>query len=363
MAKIEVFISTILVKIIYYITYFFPVNKNKIVINSYFNNDLGLEYSRLYDLLDKEGYIVKCILVKFKGNALGKLKYLFGLFYQTYLFNTSKVILLDGNNFVYSTINVKKQVKVIQLWHATGAIKNFGNLTKRRYQIKGYDSLIVSSDFFKDIFSRALNTEINNIHPLGITKTDYLFDDEFINDRKELFYQKNPHLIEKKIILYAPTFRGDGVDDARVDSDIGELTDYLSEEYHLIASLHPLSKEYNLKDINKKIDMQKEDLYTLLCVSDIIISDYSALIFDASLLNKKIIMYLYDLDTYTETRGLCLNIDEMPLTKCFNIEELYHSIITAEKNIDNSDFINKYVSALDGNSTDRIFLHIKDMMN
>ncbi|MDF9866608.1 CDP-glycerol glycerophosphotransferase (TagB/SpsB family) [Bacilli bacterium PM5-3] len=359
MKKIEVFIARVLVYITYYLTLLLPIKNNQVTIISYFNNDLGLEFSKLSDILIADGYIVKQSLHKFKSNALGKLSYLFSFIYQTYLFNTSKVIVLDGNNFVFSTINVKKDVKTIQLWHATGAIKQFGINTSRRYEIKGYDSLIVSSSFFKEIFAKALNTDINNVHDLGVCKTDYLFDNNFIMERKKEFYLKYPDLVGKKIVLYAPTFRGEGIEDMKFDGNINDLDAMLGEDYQVAVKLHPLIKSYDLANV---MDFTNEDLYTLLCVSEYVISDYSALIFDAAILNKKIILYLYDLDNYTKERGLCLNIDELLLQKSYTIDNIYDIIIENNVCINNAKFIEKYLSAIDGNSTIRIANHIKKII-
>ena len=356
MKKLEVIIAKIMVIITYYLTFLVPIKKKRISFISYFNNELGLEFTKLNDLLINDGYEIKYSLRQFKGNALGKLTYLFSFVYQTYLFNTSRIIILDGNNFVHATIKAKKGVETVQLWHATGAIKKFGTPTKRRYEIKGYDHLIVASAFFKEIFAKALNTKIENVYDLGVCKTDYLFDAEFIEQKKASFYQTNPHLKDKKIILYAPTFRGEGIEDVKLVSDIGQMKNYLADDYHLLVKLHPLITKY---DLSEDVEITKDDLYTLLCVADFVISDYSALIFDAVLLNKRIILYLNDFEQYEKERGLCLNLAQLPLKKGYTINDVCAIIMEYEEDVDNSSFVSEYLLALDGKSTERIYRHIK----
>ncbi|MDR3214859.1 MAG: CDP-glycerol glycerophosphotransferase family protein, partial [Bacilli bacterium] len=199
MRKIELIIARMLVKITFYLTYLFRIKKQRISIISYFNDQLGLEYTKLNNELIKK-YEVKYDLRKFNNTYWGKLQYLFSFIYQTYLFNTSAIVILDGNSFVLSTIKKKPQVKTIQIWHAIGAIKDFGSKTRRRYQIKDYDYLITSSPYFSEVFAQRLNTDINHCYDTGYIKSDYLFDKDFISKQRTLFYDKYPQYLNKKLI-------------------------------------------------------------------------------------------------------------------------------------------------------------------
>lgn len=357
--KIEVVIARFLIYISYVVTYLIPVKKRRVSIISYFNHELGLEFSDLAMLLEEEGYELKYDLHKFNSNLWGKFKYLFSFMHQTYLFNTSKLVILDGNSFVFSSIKTKDIVHTMQLWHATGAIKRFGGQSERRYEIKGYDSLIVASEYFKNIFSDYLNTDLAKTHVLGVCKTDYLFKQEFKQSKMIEFYLKYPELKNKKIILYAPTFRGTGIEDINNNNvALDQIQEELGNEYQLVVKYHPL--------INKSIktnnyDFSNLDLYQLLFVSDYVISDYSALLYDAALLNKKIVMYLYDINEYKNNRGLCVDLDDFIFEKSYNIKELLNSIKNY-KNKDYKKFNEKYLTVTNGNSTKNIFMFINRIM-
>ncbi len=97
---------------------------------------------------------------------------------------------------------------------------------------------------------------------------------------------KYPELKDKKLCLYAPTFRGNIIDGLKIQS-----FDFTVKDYVVLYKFHPL-----LGDIqcNGGVNMNKEDLYTLMQVSDCLISDYSSVIFDYSLLNKPMISYIPD---------------------------------------------------------------------
>lgn len=359
MKKIEVIVARILIYISYIVTILIPVKKNRVSIISYFNKDLGLEYTKLVDLLQSNNYEIRYDMHKFNANLWGKFKYLFSFMHQTYLFNTSRLVILDGNSFVYANIKTKKRVHTMQLWHATGAIKCFGMDSNRRYEIKGYDSLIVGSEFFKSIFSKALNTSIENTHALGICKTDYLFDEEYKQEKISYFYKQYPELKNKKIVLYAPTFRGEGIEDMNCGtSNVNQLEESLNDEYQLIVKFHPLAKENQEKYM---YDMSKEELYTLLFVAEFVISDYSALVYDAALLNKNIIMYLYDIKAYQESRGLCVDINDFSFEKSYNINELSNAIINFEKQ-DYTDFNNKYLAMNNGQSHTNVYKFIESIV-
>lgn len=352
--NLEKTIAKLLVKISFYLTYPIKVKPNRVSIISYFNNEYGLEFTALVDQLEKNNIEVKSSLNHFKASPLGKLRYLFSFIHQTYLFNTSALIILDGNSFVDANINKKTNTKTYQLWHALGAIKKFGE--ERRYENKPYDYVIVSSDYFKKPFSLALNTPLNNIYSLGNIKSDYLFNKEYLDNLTTKFYLKYPELKNKNIVLYAPTFRGTGLEDMQIsDGNINELKTKLGEDYHLIVKQHPLivNNDYNNYD---------DDLYTLLNIADFVISDYSALVFDAVILNKPIILYLYDYEEYKKTRGFFLDPMQLGLKVTFNINDLYDIILEGEFDKVNQQVRNKFLTDIDGESLTRVSHQILDIL-
>ena len=108
-------------------------------------------------------------------------------------------------------------------------------------------------------------------------------------------------------ILYAPTFRSDGSNNA--DELISNID---SDKYNLIISLHP-------KDIAKKddkvicIDRKKYSTLEFIRVSDYVITDYSAVAIESCILNKKVIFYVYDYDEYNTENGININLfKELP---------------------------------------------------
>ncbi|MDE5538995.1 MAG: CDP-glycerol glycerophosphotransferase family protein, partial [Bacilli bacterium] len=149
------------------------------------------------------------------------LKYYFLLYKQMYYIATSKVIITDGYNILISTLKHKKDTKIIQMWHALAAIKQFGcesigkkdgmapNTAKILEVHNHYDYILAGSDAMIEPFSAAFNTEISKILPIGTPYIDYLLTKKV--DKKNI-YKNYPELKKKPVILYSPTFRRNGHD-------------------------------------------------------------------------------------------------------------------------------------------------------
>lgn len=110
----------------------------------------------------------------------------------------------------------------MQLWHACGAFKTFG-LTRMGKQggapqtsmnHRNYDLVPVSSDTVRDIYAEAFGISGSKVQALGVPRTDLLFDWDYEEKKREELYGKYPILKENRVILFAPTFRGDGNKDA-----------------------------------------------------------------------------------------------------------------------------------------------------
>ena len=84
----------------------------------------------------------------------------------------------------------------------------------------------------------------------------------------------------------------------------------LGSGYALLYKLHPLLKHEELSDDRRIYNMNDADLHELFCVADVLISDFSSIIFDFSLLDKQICYYVPDLDQYMEERGCFVDYAE-----------------------------------------------------
>lgn len=208
-----------------------------------------------------------------------------------------------------SILKKRKEQVYIQTWHGYGTMKKMGydvNNAKERPpldHVKEWDYLITNDQVSEDIMlsSTGYNKELAQI---GTPRTDSILknvqDDKFIkNLKKELHIPKN-----KKVILYAPTFRDEQLDMENVDLKIDALSNL--KDYIILTRVHPLIRHKINKTNNKNfIDVSLyPDVNELLVITDILITDYCSIVFEYALLERPMIFYGYDYQEYLNTRGL-----------------------------------------------------------
>ena len=222
---------------------------------------------------------------------------------------TSRYFIIDDYYFPVYVIKPRKDVEIIQLWHSAGALKKFGLSTEgkpfgpskdylKHVNIHGnYTKAYVSSTEVIPFFAEAFNMPEKHIYPLGVPRTDYFFEDEIIKKLRFDFYAAYPELVDKKILLYAPTFRGKShyQDAFELPFDVEYMADQLAEDYALIIHLHPYMRANCLGAWHSdNFVYHIQDTFViqeLLAITDILITDYSTVFFDYSLLRRPMIFY------------------------------------------------------------------------
>ena len=312
-------IVNIILRVVNVFVGFFSIKNNQVAFVSLEANKLESDLKLIYDKLSQDhSFVLKTVLINYnKKNLINNFLYLLNCIKQIYVINTSKVVLITDNNYVIS--NFKREgVKVIQIWHATGAIKKFGNAIKREYPIKNYDYVIANSEYWKVPYQEAFNVNKENVVVTGMPRVDHLVDQNYIEKTKLKLLNKYPLLKNKKVILYAPTFRGNIYQGMKsVDFDAKKLLDQLDDQYVLVYKLHPLLLDKPITDDQRIINLNYEDTHDLFTISDMLISDFSSIIFDYSFFNKPMYFFVPDLDEYLSTLGCFVDYQKiMPGAIC-----------------------------------------------
>lgn len=233
---------------------------------------------------------------------------------------TSRVIFVDNYYGFLAKSNFKPGVKCIQLWHANGAIKKFGlkdpstelrsekAIQRFKAVYQRFSTVVVGSDAMANIYKQAFGIDDKRIVGTGIPRTDVFFDHSKKNNVEERFKNKYPFLEKKKVILYAPTYREDELIDAKLNLDLKKMANRLEEDYVLLLKLHPAIKN-RIKlsaDVSEFVyDFSNyQSMNELLFITDILITDYSSIPFEYTLLNRPVIFFLYDLEDYKNVRGI-----------------------------------------------------------
>lgn len=299
-----------LLNVIYFFFKIFPINDKKVFFLSRQSNKPSVDFNYLIKEFEKREYKVVCITKRMEkrlSQILFKMPLV--IFQQLYHLATSKYCIVDTYNITVSVLKHKKNLKIIQIWHSMGAIKKFGYdalNTPKKIKIastmkmhKNYNIVLTGSKAMTPYFSSAFGVDKDKCVTLGLPRIDYLIETE--NKNKEKIYKKYPSFKKKKTILYVPTFRDDH------HYKINELVNIIDyKKYELIIKLHPNTKLE--EPLSNKVKVCDEfNSLELISVADYVITDYSGISIEASVLNKPVYLYVYDYEAYSKNPGL--NID------------------------------------------------------
>ncbi|MBC8500891.1 MAG: CDP-glycerol glycerophosphotransferase family protein [Nanoarchaeota archaeon] len=266
--------------------------------------------------------------------------------------------------------NLNGRFNIIMTWHGT-VIKKIGFdnyyyknsnpilkwLLKKQYT--KYRLILNTCEYSKRISERSYRCKSIIT---GYPRNDVLFDDELstVNLREKLNLKKY-----KKIILYAPTYRDYAKKPSFSEHGLIMLNKLLEEKnYVLIMKAHALETSLinpqltNIKNITPQVD----DIQELLPCIDVVITDYSGVIFDFSLLLKPLLLYAYDYEGYVEKRGVYFDVQEefKPIV-CRTEEEIIYCLKKEDFEI-NKKFVkkirDKFNKYHDGNSSKRVFEYL-----
>ncbi len=311
------------------------------------------DYKRVYHYLTlgrgtKLKYVNRCFSLMPK---LAKAKYVF---------------ISDGSNIV-AALKLRRGTTLVQTWHGCGALKKFGNdVAGSKVCFANEDIVTVSSEAAVPAFAGAMGLREDVICPIGVPHTDLYFSKSFRKHCKEL---KEEFLAgrNKKLVLYAPTFRGDvnaPKDASGLNLDI--MYKHLNQEYIVISKLHPLlrpvKRSYRHRDFYYDVG-SVWSIEEALMVCDILVTDYSSIIFDYSLLNKPAIFYAYDREEYEKEVGFYLDYGKaMPGKICTSTMDVIKEIKNGSYDVaDMRAFKEKYMSACDGHSSERLVEKLRNI--
>lgn len=253
---------------------------------------------------------------------------------------TSEKVIVDNYFGFLAVTDFKENVTCVQLWHAAGAIKQFGlrdlsienrpPSAFRRFKAvySRFDYVVIGSDKMAAIFKEGFGIKEKQLLRTGIPRTDFFFDHENLEKAAQSLRRYFPIIDEKKVILYAPTYRDQELHVQELKMDIEKMYKYFHDDYVLFLSLHPAVKvdiENNHPDF--AIDVTTYNINHLLVIADVLISDYSSIIFEYSLFNKPMVFFAYDIDEYAEERGFWEVYEELvPGPVAYNMDDLVEVI-------------------------------------
>ena len=349
---------------------FTKIEKNKVLFLSDVRETLGGNLELVYNMLPDTKFNKK---VSLKADRRAKRGIKEGLELHVDL-ATSEYIILEDLSRATLSIKLKKGQQLCQLWHAPGAFKKFGysrkDITNVHSAYRKYTKAIVSSKEIEHCYAEAFGITEDKVKATGIPRTDMFFDKKSTEEKKEKLYFTYPKLKDKKVILFAPTYRGTPFsNDASYDFsklDLQKIYDELKDEYVFVFKWHPAIYNNIQRGITEMPDISKyndfyidlseyRDINDLLLVTDVLVTDYSSVIFDYALVNKPVVYFTYDLEEYENGRGLYYEFKDYVYGE---VAKNSNELIDAIKNENMSSelrasFMEKFMEACDGNATEK----------
>lgn len=240
-------------------------------------------------------------------------------------------------------------------------------------QKQEWDYLIAANPFSTETFRRCFKFD-NEMLEVGYPRNDLMYHPN--KDQITLDLKKKLGIpLDKKTILYAPTWRDDefygaGQYKFTLKLDLQKMKEALSDEYVvLLRTHHYIADNLDVTGVEDfAINLSKyDDITEIYLVSDICITDYSSVFFDYANLKRPVLFYTYDIEKYRDIlRGFYIDINkEVPGPLLYTTEE----VVEAIQNIDSiseqykeryEEFYERFCSVDDGNASkravERVFL-------
>ncbi|WP_244887339.1 CDP-glycerol glycerophosphotransferase family protein [Bacillus xiamenensis] len=291
------------------------------------------DFEMLKPILDKYTDYQNIIFVK--RNSKDYLKYL----------ATAKYLI---NNSTFQPFFIcKKEQVYINTWHGTplkymgfdipgnpahsqNVLRNFLNSDYLISPNEHTTSMFINSYKLKHLFSGGIIEE-------GYPRIDLTLNTNPLEFKKDLHSFGVDLSLEKKTIVYAPTWKGTSVGKVKnnliqITSDLNYLHERYSQEYNILLKLHPFlyHQASQLVELQGRLIPDFVDTNMLLSATDLLITDYSSIFFDFLVTNKPVLFYMWDADEYNEERGMYFNLKDLPGPRLYNIKDLADSIACIE---------------------------------
>ncbi|MCR2821424.1 CDP-glycerol glycerophosphotransferase family protein [Lederbergia panacisoli] len=307
---------SIVFQILYLLFHIFPVNSKRILFASDSRAEIGGNQKFVYEEMISRNLDFDYKFM-FKENSFVK-KSPIEIMKLAYYCATSRFILLEENYPMISPLTIRKNADLVQLWHGAGAFKKFGysrmgqpggpKINSKDH--RNYTKAVVSTKNVATHYAESFDIDKDTIYPLGVPRTDIFFDEEYKEQKRNELYEQYPFLKGKKVILFAPTFRGRGRKEAHYPMEylnFEKLYENLKDEYVFLFKFHfiilnKVTIPYQYSDFFYDFTDYRE-VNDLLLIADLLITDYSSICFEYSLLDRPMLFFAYDVEEYISKRG------------------------------------------------------------
>lgn len=287
-----------------------------------------------------------------------------------YLLGRADFVFIDDYFAMLDSVKLAPDSTIVQVWHAGSGFKAVGYSRFGKYGSprlsnahRKYTYAITGSKHLVPVYAEVFGIEEGAVVPTGLPRIDTFLDPDRTRATVEAFYAENPDLRGKRLILFAPTFRGRGIRDAYYDYsrlDLDALYEYCGEDtvilfrmHHFVTEPVPIPPLYRdrMRDFSTFPDGND-----LLHVVDLLVTDYSSIIYEYSLLRRPMLFFAYDKDSYASTRGFHRDyVETAPGKVCTTFDQFMEALRTNDFEEWRRDaFVEHNFDHVDTHSADRV---------
>lgn len=365
----------------YLVGWFMPIDNNKIVVSSFSGKGYGDNPKYIVEELIKTNESLRIIWIlrdieDKKSLPVGVEYCLEKSFMSTFHLRTAK-IWIDNcrKSFRYKRANQF----YLQTWHGF-ALKRIEKDVQEKLS-KGYikgalidsnhiDLIISCSKFMTNLYTKSFWYD-GEVLELGAPRNDILLKNS--DEVKSKVFEYFDISCEKGIVLYAPTFRADK-SLLPYTIDYGMLEEVCENKFKkecvILVRMHPAMSDMNIDGLSfdgKKIINANlyPDIQELLCAADVVISDYSSLMFDFALSKKPCFIFATDIENYKKDRNFYFDLSRLPFPIAETNEKLKENILGFDNSVyakSLEDFFNMVGMVRDGQSSKKIAKLISEVL-
>jgi len=350
-----------------------PVCQDSVILATNRTQTLTDNLRFIFDRIDQEKYHVTTFFLS-RPSTSWTSRLLAQLRFVAKMATTQYTIVDDFLPPVYA-LRLRPGVRLVQVWHALGALKRVGYSRGGKnggpgatsISHKNYTDVIVSATSIRKNFAEAFAVSIDKVHATGAPRSDLFFNPREQESARASIHAAYPLLKGKRVILFAPTFRGERKRTAHYPSaylDLDRMHAELGDEDILVLRMHPFVKDRvpippACRD--KIIDLSDYPEFNhILLLCELLVTDYSSAIFDYSLLKRPVVFYAPDLDMYTRDRGFYYDFSEYaygPVVRDLDslLPLLGTTTVYEERR---TRFCKRFLDACDGHATERFLATI-----
>lgn len=348
-----------------------PKNGSRILFMTETKDYLWGNLKYIHDRIIERGLSSRFKITCSCRKSVGHKKSILSWIKTVYNIAASDYIFIDDYAPVFGFFKLYEKTCLIQVWHAGEGFKSVGysRFGKDGSPFpsgschKAYTWALTGAPNLIKVYEEVFGIEKSAFLPLGMARLDHFLDQTYIDTFKDKFFAQYPDLKNKRVILFAPTFRGTGQKEAWYDYralDFKQIYDFCGNDTIFMIKMHPFIKEkppIPADYTHRIVDLSSwPDINELFYITDILITDYSSNYYEYALLRRPILFYTYDREFYELTRGVHRSVKESaPGKVCDCFDELITALKTEDYEFDKTiRFADDNFKFYDGQASDRI---------